>query len=995
MTSMWTIGSVSASTWEPQRCRLEKQLQPHMELLCVAPARHVSADALRSEKVWIGIGKATASESHFVVLFHRLFSCCACIRKYVDAVYCVLPIVQNIRVETDVNRCTFLWRTVVKKYQLTSGAARSRYGDLFIERIKDPTGQVLQTLDSYYADACEHNLLFHEEVKTTHQEIWNYRDCIPLDIANMYTSRHVQTSILQNNLQFLCFTWNVGATLPNTARSLRNVLDVVWNADVVVVGLQEICQLSAMRLVQDGMEVQVWKDWVEKEVTGFNTSMHLLEVSHLVGMLMLVFVHDGLRRDITDIGVGNIGHGVGGIGGNKGAVAVRFSLQDETSVCIINAHMAAGQEGYIDRCKNFQHITTNMRLHDASVEGGGLSEKGVMAFAGSTLGSLGVKAEPLLKEVQDREQSQELLQSRSGLSTVSPPTPAPATASQTSWSVNDHTHVIWLGDTNSRLHWTEKLGGMPIDDAVKLVQESKFGELLALDQLNMMKRDGLAFGEYEEHPIRFLPSYKWRPDSNQMDMRSQKHVPAWCDRVLVRSTSNPPATISKYDVHLDLKQSDHRPVYALIGVPFDGVAPTTEEARHLDEYLDSEAGLPQLLPEPAQIFFEALKPDMSQEAVLRLAFEQSGFQGKCRWRSAVRPAEGGVMSTVTSTASGMVDPGRLDADSKALAHSLTCSPSDGVMDVSGGVEIRITANFIEHVFQRREAEAFLLLRLHFSPGKEATFHVPIRAQLEPSIMRLPLQALAGLGDMSLIDAAAACTGRQRALSSFMPTARKTSMLEELSPSNVEGMLPPKEVLNVLTWIIDQSNQARVGSFKWWPDPLTDSKTRESFNKVLVKVENGAVLDFSPEDVNEGVCVGGTQMILTWLQLLPDPVIGQHTLSLSAMDIPTAVRTMMGLSRGVLICLCAMLVVVMDRHGTCTDATRRCAACLTQLAIGHRSSLRGSTSNAGLHTSASLTSEAEKILEKVMAQLREDGQAFPPLSTLRSYSESFAEDLNAG
>ena len=46
----------------------------------------------------------------------------------------------------------------------------------------------------------------------------------------------------------------------------------------------------------------------------------------------------------------------------------------------------------------------------------------------------------------------------------------------------DHDHVVWLGDTNSRLHWPGHLGGMPLQQAKQKVQQRRFGELLALDQ---------------------------------------------------------------------------------------------------------------------------------------------------------------------------------------------------------------------------------------------------------------------------------------------------------------------------------------------------------------------------------------------------------------------------------------------------------------------------------------------------------------------------------
>eukprot|EP00435_Cladocopium_sp_Y103_P024240 s613_g5.t3 len=89
----------------------------------------------------------------------------------------------------------------------------------------------------------------------------------------------------------------------------------------------------------------------------------------------------------------------------------------------------------------------------------------------------------------------------------------------------DHDHVVWLGDTNSRLHWPGHLGGMPLQQARQKVQQRRFGELLALDQLTLMRRDRMAFHDFEEHPICFVPSYKWHPGTDAYDMRSQKHVP--------------------------------------------------------------------------------------------------------------------------------------------------------------------------------------------------------------------------------------------------------------------------------------------------------------------------------------------------------------------------------------------------------------------------------------------------------------------------------------
>merc|ERR1719162_1529215 len=93
----------------------------------------------------------------------------------------------------------------------------------------------------------------------------------------------------------------------------------------------------------------------------------------------------------------------------------------------------------------------------------------------------------------------------------------------------------------------------------------------------------MAFDGFEELPIRFLPSYKWRPGGDALDMRSQKHVPAWTDRILFRSQTRPACEAYRYDMYLGLKQSDHRVVFCCFNVPWEGPSegssPGSAEAR--------------------------------------------------------------------------------------------------------------------------------------------------------------------------------------------------------------------------------------------------------------------------------------------------------------------------------------------------------------------------------------------------------------------------------
>ena len=51
-----------------------------------------------------------------------------------------------------------------------------------------------------------------------------------------------------------------------------------------------------------------------------------------------------MRERITNLTSAEVKRGMGGLHGNKGAIVVRF-LVDDTSLCFINCHLAAGQSG--------------------------------------------------------------------------------------------------------------------------------------------------------------------------------------------------------------------------------------------------------------------------------------------------------------------------------------------------------------------------------------------------------------------------------------------------------------------------------------------------------------------------------------------------------------------------------------------------------------------------------------------------------------------------
>lgn len=136
-----------------------------------------------------------------------------------------------------------------------------------------------------------------------------------------------------------------------------------------------------------------------------------------------------------------------------------------------------------------------------------------------------------------------------------------------------HDYAIFLGDVNFRLN---DLTGQEVHDRATAVFASPshrtraVKELLVSDQLGSVRREGVAFSEYCEPEVTFMPTYKFIVGSNQYDL-SRK--PGWTDRILYRFTANayegelPTLRLHlsplKYASHPGYQISDHKPVSAL------------------------------------------------------------------------------------------------------------------------------------------------------------------------------------------------------------------------------------------------------------------------------------------------------------------------------------------------------------------------------------------------------------------------------------------------
>ncbi|KAK2986654.1 hypothetical protein RJ640_010110, partial [Escallonia rubra] len=122
----------------------------------------------------------------------------------------------------------------------------------------------------------------------------------------------------------------------------------------------------------------------------------------------------------------------------------------------------------------------------------------------------------------------------------------------------DHDRVVMLGDLNYRI-------SLPESATRLLVDKGEWNVLLQNDQLRKELMDGQAFEGWHEGTIKFAPTYKFYPNSDEYygavagKKGEKKRAPAWCDRVIWSGEGMKQHSYTRGESRL----SDHRPVKAI------------------------------------------------------------------------------------------------------------------------------------------------------------------------------------------------------------------------------------------------------------------------------------------------------------------------------------------------------------------------------------------------------------------------------------------------
>ncbi|KAJ1984041.1 hypothetical protein H4R34_000903 [Dimargaris verticillata] len=376
-------------------------------------------------------------------------------------------------------------------------------------------------------------------------------------------------------------SWNVNGRM--ATQSLAPWFESMADEDgrlpeLLVLGFQELDLRAEAYLVYDGGKEAIWCQAIEHGLGDRATHYHKHVSKQLIGMLIVVYVHTTLADRIQHVMVDSAGCGIMGMIGNKGAVAVRFEL-DNSSFCVVNCHLAANMNQVDRRNQDFHDICRRVAFVGAADPAGAMtSPPPTVRSPGappSQLPSPGLPppispsplppvlpVNPPLVDPRPAAASPPLdleptalttALSASGLATARSTQAAslePLTNVRPS-GLFDHDYLIWLGDLNYRIP-------LPPPKIQSLLDSRQYKYLQDFDQLNIQKANRTAFVDFHEHPLDFAPTYKYEVGTNQYDA---KRVPAWCDRILWWSRHNSHHVQQRtYHSHMALTSSDHKPI---------------------------------------------------------------------------------------------------------------------------------------------------------------------------------------------------------------------------------------------------------------------------------------------------------------------------------------------------------------------------------------------------------------------------------------------------
>lgn len=360
-----------------------------------------------------------------------------------------------------------------------------------------------------------------------------------------------------------------------------------------------------------------------------NPHFRQIGLRQLSGMLVMVFARSNLNTHIGEVATASVACGVLGVGGNKGAVAVEFTLHRRKFAAVCshfaahqgavearNAHYAtivnrlrfskppavaltASSSGDIDNGSGSgqqqqQQTSRSTSMNKPKQHGGGNNNKAPL-ISGDWSDD-GVDNNVLLGDIDGVVIDDDMFDNAAAIGGGGGGREGTNQIIVQREGTRNAEVLIWAGDFNYRIDG--------VYESVKLAaQAHDLIPLLEADQLRREVHAGRVFQGLKEGKIDFKPTYKFDKGASNptaYDSSEKKRIPAWCDRIFFRGapqyTTPDPAEpnnvreseeeliknpddvhvrLLQYDCWPDVIDSDHKPVFASL----EADLPVTDQHR--------------------------------------------------------------------------------------------------------------------------------------------------------------------------------------------------------------------------------------------------------------------------------------------------------------------------------------------------------------------------------------------------------------------------------
>lgn len=320
--------------------------------------------------------------------------------------------------------------------------------------------------------------------------------------------------------------------------------------DLYVLGLQEVVDLNTTkeymsRVYSDTNDpTSKWRSAVEAAIP---PGYEFISAEQMVGLLTLVYASSDVAKQITNVSTQQIGTGLLGYFGNKGAVATRIVVGETTRMVFINSHLASGEgSSAMDRrCWDVAQIMSKAEFEPVVING--VAEDTGDKFGEEDFtfwfGDLNFRLAGLPGDDIRRILT---LHTRGEYNVGSDEAPKPLdgepvivmrdSESDDGTTVASSLHSRELSfDSETSLPDPDDFPEDPSQDPASL--QATLDSLLPHDQLRQVMARHKAFHEgWREGPITFLPTYKYDVGSYALfDSSEKRRAPSWCDRILYRT----------------------------------------------------------------------------------------------------------------------------------------------------------------------------------------------------------------------------------------------------------------------------------------------------------------------------------------------------------------------------------------------------------------------------------------------------------------------------